>query len=190
MAEKILTMQLITPPKLLIRIATGRNVLLLLLLFVAFSAFIMPAMEADIKALSGGVGVLDLSFFYTPQTAQSMLAAYGPEGIRLYIWAQWSVDFIYPIICGTLFATCLCWAGARNWWFLGPLLTVADWTENVFITILLVQYPAFSPETAWVACFFTVIKWSTVLFCNGLVFFFGGKKLLRNWKLRLAASKN
>jgi len=188
--RKILTMRLLPPPKILTKIATGRNVLLLLLLFVAFSAGIMPAMEADIKALSDGVGVLDLQFYYSPETARSMLESYGPEGIRLYLMAQWSVDLVFPIIAGLLFSTCLCWLGAKNWWLLGPILTAADWTENIFITILLLRFPIFSQETAWAACIFTMLKWGTVLFGYGPIIYFGGKKLLAIWKIRLVASRN
>jgi len=166
------------PPSFLIKIAKGRNVLLLLGLFITFSGFIMPSMEADIKALSGGVGVIDLQFFYTPAKALSMLSAYGPEGSHLYLIAQWTVDLAFPIIGGFLFATCLLWLDARYWWWLGLLLTLADWTENIFITLLLLNYPGFSTSMAMGSCFFTVLKWATVFFSNGLVLFYGGKKLL------------
>lgn len=45
--------------------------------------------EADIKALSGGVGVIDLEFFYTPAKAHSTPnSVYGPEGIHLYLIAM------------------------------------------------------------------------------------------------------
>jgi hypothetical protein len=107
-----------------------------------------------------------------------MLSAYGPEGIHLYLIAQWTVDLIFPIIGGLLFATCLLWLNARHWWWLGLLLTLADWTENIFITRLLLQYPDFSPAMAMGSCFFTSLKWATVFFSNGLVLFYGGKKLL------------
>lgn len=166
------------PPRILIKIALGRNVLLLLGLFIAFSGFIMPSMEADIKALSGGIGVIDLQFFYTPGKALSMLSAYGPEGIHLYLIAQWTVDLAFPVIGGLLFATCLLWLDARYWWWLGFLLTLADWTENIFITLLLLHYPDFSASLAVGSCFFTSLKWATVFFANGLIMFYGGKKLL------------
>lgn len=166
------------PPSFLVRIATGKNVLLLIVLFVAFSGFIMPSLEADIMALSGGVGVIDLQLFYTPNKVFSMLSAYGPQGTHLYIIAQWTVDLVFPIIAGLMFATLFLWLGQKQWWWLGPFVTLVDWVENVFVTLLLVQFPDFSPPTAWAACVFTSLKWATIFFSNSLILFHGGKKLL------------
>lgn len=146
----------------------------------------MPSLENDIKALSGGVGVMDLQFFYSPEKALSMLSAYGPEGGHLYLIAQWTVDLIFPVIGGLLFATALWWLDARRWWWLGLLLLSSDWTENVFITILLVQFPDFSPSLAMGSCFFTSLKWATVFLSNGLIIFHGGKKLLARRKTSVA----
>jgi len=178
------------PPPFLLKIATGRNVLLFFALFIAFSGFIMPSMEADIKALSGGVGVMDLEFFYSPEKALSMLSAYGPEGIRLYLFAQWTVDLVFPVIGGFFVATCLLWVGAKRWWWLGVLLTTADWIENIFVTILLLQFPDFSPSIALVSCVFTCLKWSTIFVSNGLILFNGGKKLLASRKVQIEPSSS
>jgi len=176
------------PPSFLLKIATGRNVLLFFALFIAFTGFIMPSLEADIKALSGGVGVIDLEFFYTPEKALSMLSTYGPEGIRLYLFAQWTVDFVFPVIGGLFFATCLLWIGAKRWWWLGLLITFADWIENIFITILLVQFPDFSPSIALMSCVFTMFKWGTLFFANGLILFHGGRKILASRKTSMKQS--
>lgn len=166
------------PPAFLTRIATGRNTILLFALFIAFSGFIMPSFENDIKALSGGIGVIDLEFYYSPAKVLSMLSAYGSEGIHLYLIAQWTVDLIFPIIGGFFISCCLLWIGAKRWWWLGILLTLADWTENVLVTLLLMQYPDFSPAIAMASCTFTMLKWATIFFANGLILFYGGKKLL------------
>ncbi|MBK6995453.1 MAG: hypothetical protein KA138_15595 [Saprospiraceae bacterium] len=179
-----------TPLSFLRKIATGRNVLLLFALFIAFTGFIMPSLEADIKALSGGVGVIDLEFFYTPAKAHSMLSAYGPEGIHLYLIAQWTVDLVFPVIGGLFFVTCLTWLGARRWWWLGALLTLADWTENIFVTILLMQFPDFSPSIAVISCVFTCLKWATIFFSNGLILFHGGKKLLASSRIKMEQSSS
>ncbi|MDX1911748.1 MAG: hypothetical protein SFV22_09705 [Saprospiraceae bacterium] len=171
-------MQRLVPPSFLLKHATGRNVLLGVFLFVAFAGFIMPAMENDIKALSGGVGVIDLEFFYTPARALEMLSTYGPEGIYLYLIAQWTVDLIFPIVGFFMFSVFLIWLGLARWWWLGAFIMLTDWIENVFITIMLIQYPAFSPELAVVSCVFTMMKWSGIFFSNALILFNGGKKLL------------
>jgi len=178
------------PPSFLLKIATGRNVLLFFALFIAFTGFIMPSLEADIKALSGGVGVIDLEFFYAPEKALSMLRSYGPEGIRLYLFAQWTVDFVFPIIGGLFFATCLLWIGGRRWWWLGIVLTTVDWIENIFVTILLLQFPKFLPSIAVMSCVFTMLKWATIFFANGLILFHGGRKLMASRKIPMKQSSS
>ena len=59
------------------RIAKGWLILIFLLIEGAFMGFILPRAEAVIKAVSGGVGVLDLMF--APSAAQILAAldAYG-----------------------------------------------------------------------------------------------------------------
>lgn len=169
----------LTPPPFLVKIATGRNVVLLLVLFFSFSMGIMPALEADIKALSGGIGVIDLQIFYNPEKARAMLEAYGPEGRHLYLIAQWTVDLIFPAIGCFLFATLLIWLGARRWWWLGLCLCTMDWLENVAVTWMLVRYPEFQPQVSWTSCLFTMAKWGSIAFTLLLVLFYGGRRLFR-----------
>lgn len=176
------------PPSFLLKLATGRNVLLFFVLFIAFTGFIMPSVEADIKALSGGVGVIDLEFYYLPTKVHSMLSSYGAEGIHFYLIAQWTVDFIFPIIGGLFFASCLVWVGARRWWWLGLAVTFADWIENIFVTMLLMQFPDFSVAVAVLSCLFTVLKWATIFISNGIILYHGGKKLLARRKAQVVES--
>lgn len=188
LTQNPVNMQQLVPPSFLLKHASGRNVLLGIFLFVSFAGVIMPAMENDIKALSGGVGVIDLEFFYTPAQVLQMLGAYGPEGIHLYLIAQWTVDLIFPMVCCLTFAVFLIWLGLRHWWWLGPFIMTVDWLENVFVSIMLLQFPGFSPGIAVVSCIFTVLKWSGIFFSNGLILFNGGKKLLAARKTNLKRS--
>lgn len=160
------------------KISNGRNVLLLLGLFTVFAVGIMPALEADIKALSGGVGVFDLKFYYIPEEARNMLRAYGLEGIRLYLIAEWTTDLIFPVISGAFFAFTLVWIGAKNWYWLAPLMIISDWIENVFITTLLIQYPDFNPIIALATCGSTLVKWSLLIIIIAIIVLHGGKKIL------------
>lgn len=164
--------------KRLFKLATGRNVLFFFALFMAFQAVILPLLEADIKSFSGGIGVLDLLPFYSPETARTMLASYGPEGIKLYIAAQWTADLLFPLVVGFCFSTMLIWLGEKRWWRLAFLVTLIDWIENIFITILLMQWPHFQVFTAIAAGFFTSMKWLFIGVIMLLTLFRGGQKLL------------
>ena len=55
---------------------------------------------------SGGVGPIDLQFFYTPDKVYSMVSAYGESGRASYRLFELTGDIIYPIIY-TLFLACL-----------------------------------------------------------------------------------
>lgn len=171
----------------LFKLATGRNVLFFFGLFVAFQSVILPLLEADIKSFSGGIGVLDLMKFYSPETARTMLASYGPEGIKLYIAAQWTADLVFPLVVGFCFSTMLIWLGEKKWWRLAFLVTVIDWTENIFITILLMQWPHFQVLMAQAACFFTTTKWLFIGLIMVLALFRSGQKLLA-WRSQKRAT--
>jgi hypothetical protein len=143
------------------------------------------SLEADIKTLSRGVGVLDLEFFYTPQKALEMLRAYGSEGSRLYLTAQWTVDLIFPLTVGLFVSSALVWAGKPTWWQLGALLTIADWTENILLTVLLLLQPLFSESVAWGSCFFTMLKWSLFVRSYGAILLIVVKKWHRLYLVSL-----
>ncbi|MBL7828981.1 MAG: hypothetical protein JNJ57_20270 [Saprospiraceae bacterium] len=144
-----------------------KNVLLLFGLFLSFAAGILPAIESDIKSLSGGVGVIDLEYYYTPARVFYMLQSYGPEGIHLYIIAQWSADLIFPLVGGFFLANLLVFSGAERFYVLGVAVTLIDWIENVFISILLLKYPVFDEQTAWLSCICTSSKW--ILFFSSIL---------------------
>lgn len=174
-------MRLIDPPAVIVRIARPRYALVLLLLFVLFAGGIMPSMEADIMALSGGVGVIDLEFFYTPQQVKAMLDAYGTEGRHLYLTAQWTVDLIFPIIAGLFFATTLVLLNGRKWWWIGLWITLADWTENMWITWMLLDEQGFSEQIAWLSCSFTVLKWAGIFTGNLVLLYLLLQLARRKW---------
>ncbi|MBN8679291.1 MAG: hypothetical protein J0M29_13775 [Chitinophagales bacterium] len=173
------------PPAFILKIAKPRYVLLLLLLFVVFSGGIMPSLEADIKALSGGVGVIDLELFYWPEKARMMVDAYGAEGRHLYLIAQWTVDLVFPVIAGLFFATALVALRARRWWWLGFWVTLADWMENVWVTWLLLDEKGFSTTVAILSCFFTVLKWSGI-FAGNLIILWSLIQLFKNKRGQMA----
>lgn len=174
-------MMLIETPACLVKIAKPRNVLMLLVLFVVFTGGIMPSMEDDIKALSGGVGVIDLEFFYTPQQVKAMLDTYGSEGRHLYLIAQWTVDLIFPIIAGLFFATALVALNGRRWWWIGLWVTLVDWTENVWITWMLLDEQGFSVQIAWLSCSFTVLKWAGIFTGNLVLLYLLLQLARRKW---------
>lgn len=149
--------------------AKGPLVLLFLALDLLFVAFILPNTEAQMKATSGGVGPIDLQFFYTPEKVYSMVGAYGAAGRAVYRTFELTGDIIYPIIYTLFFSLLLSWlfrrgfAGDSRWQSSNVLPFGAlffDLLENICIVTMLTIYPATPAPLAWLATSFTMIKWS------------------------------
>ena len=149
--------------------AKGPLVLLFLALDLLFVAFILPNTEAQMKATSGGVGPIDLQFFYTPEKVYSMVSAYGAAGRAVYRTFELTGDIIYPIIYTLFFSLLLSWlfrrgfAGDSRWQRLNVLpfgALLFDLLENICIVTMLTLYPATPAPLAWLATSFTMIKWS------------------------------
>jgi hypothetical protein len=149
--------------------AKGPLVLLFLALDLLFVAFILPNTEAQMKATSGGVGPIDLQFFYTPEKVYSMVGAYGAAGRAVYRTFELTGDIIYPIIYTLFFSLLLSWlfrhgfAGDSRWQRLNVLpfgALLFDLLENICIVTMLTLYPATPAPLAWLATSFTMIKWS------------------------------
>ncbi len=149
--------------------AKGPLVLLFLALDLLFVAFILPNTEAQMKATSGGVGPIDLQFFYTPEKVYSMVSAYGESGRAFYRTFELTGDIIYPIIYTLFFSLLLSWlfrrgfAGDSHWQRLNVLpfgALLFDLLENSCIVTMLSIYPATPAPLAWLATGFTMIKWS------------------------------
>jgi len=149
--------------------ANGRLILLLLGGEILFNALILPRQEAKIKAISGGVGPIDLQLFYTPEKVYSMIAAYGDTGRASYRIFELTGDIIYPIVYTLLFSLLITWLFQRGF----PaeikmqglnIVPIGAWTfdllENLGIVGMISVYPSTPFALAWVTAIFTLIKWA------------------------------
>lgn len=151
--------------------AKGWLILALLALEVLFNAVILPGMQARLEASSGGVGPIDLLFFYTPEKVYSMVAAYGDAGRAAYRTFELTGDIVYPIVYTLFFSLLISWLFQRGfpadssrqrlnvvpfgaWLF--------DLLENLSIVTMLSLYPATPAVVAILATIFTMLKWGFV----------------------------
>jgi hypothetical protein len=148
--------------------ANGWLVLVFLAGEMVFNAVLLPRQQAKIEAASGGVGPIDLQFFYTPEKVYSMIAAYGEAGRADYRMFELTGDLIYPIVYTLFFALLVTWLFQRgfardsrmqkmNVIPLGAWLF--DLLENLGIVTLLSIYPSTPAVLAWIAALFTLVKW-------------------------------
>lgn len=169
--------------------AKGWLILLLLALEILFNAVILPRTQAQMEAGSGGVGPIDLQFFYTPEKAYSMVAAYGDAGRAAYRTFELTGDILYPIIYTLLFSLLITWLFQRGFNADSQMqrLNVVpfgaglfDLLENAGIVIMLSVYPSTPAIVAWLTTIFTMLKWGFAVASFALILI-GLVMALRNW---------
>lgn len=140
------------------------------LVFLAYAGLVsaLSWFEGRIKVFSGGLGVPDLWQGFTAAALYERLEAFGPEGRRLYFFAE-LVDLVYPLAYATFFAFVLALAaralldGGSRWrgLCLLPYAAMAcDYLENACFFTVLFAWPARIVAVATLAGVFNVGKWA------------------------------
>lgn len=154
------------------RWAAGRNIVILLGLFLLFSLVIFPLITARLTSISGGTGLVDTEFSYTPERAFQMMNAYGTEGRPWYILTALTVDLIYPLVYALLLSLAMIYFFRKSFAPDSPLqgafyipiaAMIADYLENICLVILLASFPQWQEGLAQAANIFTGLKWGLLL---------------------------
>jgi hypothetical protein len=157
----------------LFQVSTGRVALIGLVIFLLFTALVLPGQSTQAEAVSGEVGSPDMSFFYSPDDLYGMAEAYGELGRVTYIRARFTFDLIWPMVYGFFLCTAISWVFTRGfpldsrwrWANLVPILGMLfDYLENISTSVVMFRYPSPTPILVWLAPFFTAVKW---IFVNG-----------------------
>jgi hypothetical protein len=150
------------------RSTTGWVALGALVVFLAFTALVLPGQSAQADMGAEDVGSPDLSFFYSPAELYQMADAYGPEGRREYIRARFTFDVAWPIVYTLFLTTAISWLFGRSLptgsrWQLANLAPIVgalfDYLENVSTSLVMARYPARTPVVDVLAPIFTLVKW-------------------------------
>ncbi len=153
-------------------LAQGRTILLLLGLYLLLTFLVFPIIAGQLGTLSGGVGMLDTQFSYTPQQAFQAVEAYGAQGRPLYGISALTADLLYPVVYSLLLALALVYTFRRAFPPQSPLqgtvylpffAALADLLENACVVILLASYPQQPESVAQAANLFTGLKWGLLL---------------------------
>lgn len=153
---------------LLIRLANGRSLLILFLLFLLTTSVIFPLMSAIIEDPTGELEKIDTKFFYTSTELYEILDAYGDQGRRVYALSHLTADVLFPLVYAFFFGLLIAYifqrAFPKDSWVqqlnLVPImLLIFDLIENVSVVILLLAYPTQMEGLARFAGIITSVKW-------------------------------
>jgi hypothetical protein len=129
-----------------------------------FIVFIMCAQgfEWRRKILGYDNRALDGRFWYSPDDACNFLRNIGENGRRLYAVTELTLDVLFPLVYGTLFAALIIHVYAREsgrFLVLVPLLTVVfDILENIITAYLAWQFDDRTSPVARGAAILTATK--------------------------------
>ena len=160
-----------TPSALLHRLSTGPLTLAALVIFVLFTALVMPGQAAQADQVSAGAGTPDLSLTYSAADLYSWAEAYGPEGRAAYVHARLTFDVVWPLVYTFFLVTALSWLSRRGFdpasrWQrinLVPILAALfDFLENAATSLVMLRFPDPTPVVAELAPVFTLVKWLLV----------------------------
>jgi len=130
-----------------------------------------PFGVAQLKALTGGVGILDMQFGYSPQEAYQLFDALGEAGRAFDLRVIVPQDFLFPALYSLFYVIATTHLFRRTFAENHPMhrliaLTLlgglADYCENICIVIMLLNYPTQLPTIAAVSNLFTLAKFGGI----------------------------
>lgn len=154
--------------------ASGRNVLLVLLLAALWFAIFGLVLIPNFQAATNGLWPIDTTFPTTPELYFEQLRQYTPGSYRAYAWFAF-LDYLYPPTMAAFFALLWAWLfrraprpvftrlpglGILFLPFAGALL---DWLENAGSLLVIFSYP----RELWGAARFAVACKQLKLAVNG-----------------------
>jgi len=150
------------------RVSTGWVALAATVVFLLFSAVVLPRQSASAEAGAGGVGSPDTSLYYSRDELYRMAEAYGAQGRAAYVRARLTFDVIWPIVYTVFLSTAISWLYARGFepgspWRRANLAPVSgalfDYLENLSTSLVMLRYPDRTPVVDTLAPIFTLVKW-------------------------------
>lgn len=156
----------------LYKVTNGWLTLIAIILFLSFTALVLPQQAKKAENLTGTSASPDTSLTYTPNDLYQMAETYGKQGRKAYIQARFTFDLIFPIIYTLFLVIVISWLTDKiltpnNPWRrinLVPIWgAIFDYLENTATSLVMWRYPTQTP-IALLAPIFTLIKW---LFVGG-----------------------
>jgi hypothetical protein len=175
----------------LVRLSSGWVALAAAVIFLLFSALVLPGQASRAEQETGEAASPDMSFYYSAGDLYQMAEAYGESGRAAYVRARFTFDLVWPLVYALFLTTAVGWIYGRAFppgspWRLANLLPLTaalfDYLENIATSVVMLRYPEPTVLIGVLAPLFTVAKWS--LLGLSFVLLFGGLALVVWQRLR------
>jgi hypothetical protein len=165
------------------QISHGWVTLSIFVLFILFTAFVLPRQASSAKVNTGIDRSPDMSFLYSANDLYHIAQAYGEQGRASYIKVRFTFDLIWPLVYMAFLTTTISWSYHQafkpdSFLQLANLVPIFgmlfDYLENIATSIVMGRYPTHTIIVDNLAPIFTLLKWifvggSFVLLVIGLV---------------------
>jgi hypothetical protein len=141
------------------------------IVFLFFAILVLPAEAGKSLAQTGSSLSPDTMLFYDAETLYDLAQTYGLQGRIYYVQSRVTFDVVWPVAYVVFFlvAISFLWnpllkAPKWRWINLIPFLGFGfDLLENTTVSIVMARYPETSDFFAFIAPFFTTMKWLAIL---------------------------
>jgi hypothetical protein len=137
------------------------------LLITGFLVNGRPFGVAELKSITGGVGILDMELFYTPDQAYTFLGAMGEAGRSFELTRIIPLDLLVPFFYALFLSTFISWLlhrwlpKASPWHRLNVIPVIGalfDYLENLGIIAMLLAWPMEMYSIAQITMAATLLK--------------------------------
>ena len=155
----------------IIALTSLRTILLSLagLMITGFLVNGRPFGVAELKSITGGVGILDMELLYSPDQAYAFLAVMGEAGRAFELTHIVPLDLFVPFFYALFLSTVITWflhtwlPVESRWHRLNVVPVIGalfDYLENMGIIAMLMAYPARLPDIASITMAATLLKFA------------------------------
>ena len=150
------------------RYSTGRNIILLFILFIIIGLTLLLYVIPEIRSCSNGLEIFDLrTNGYSAEEARVLLENMGEEGRNVYLYKYVPLDMAFILTYLPLWSLILTFLFKKSFKpesrihyfvFIPLFIALFDFLENTGVAIMLSIYPGFSSSLAGITGLLTVIK--------------------------------
>ena len=174
--------------KVLIVKMKKKKLWILFIITTSVYAYLMLVTVPALKAMAGGMDILDVPPFYDVSYIQELFRRLGEEGRHFYLYRQIPVDMIYPGLFAITYYQLIRFflekLNQKKLLFLSyfPIIGgIFDYFENLSTITMLTHYPenlwieTLAPYFSLMKCIFVVFSW-VLFFVLGITTFIKTRK--------------